>query len=154
MNHVVHAHIKSIMPENLTPADPVFLGGGSRPNARFQELCALAGIEPRTNIETGAQEASARYAKLHPTCRSDWVGYGARRSLLRMVDKFTWQREKIRKKADIRGVSSGWRKVTPTASLSSNSPPPSSRMPQCRDAAKLQPEKYSCRMLTNAWPNA
>lgn len=57
MNRVMHAHIKSIMPEKLDPHDPVFLGGGARPNARFQELCDLAGIKPRTNIETGEQEA-------------------------------------------------------------------------------------------------
>jgi hypothetical protein len=56
MNRVVHAHIKSIMPENHDPEAPVFLGGGSRPNARFQELCDLAGIKPRINVETGADE--------------------------------------------------------------------------------------------------
>ena len=38
------------------PDDPVFLGGGSRPNARFQELCDLAGIKPKTNVETGEDE--------------------------------------------------------------------------------------------------
>jgi hypothetical protein len=56
LNHVVHAHLKSILPENLGVDEPVFLGGGARPNARFQELCALAGIRPRTNVETGAEE--------------------------------------------------------------------------------------------------
>jgi hypothetical protein len=56
MNHVVHAHLKSILPENLSSEAPVFLGGGARPNARFQELCALAGIRPRTDVETGAEE--------------------------------------------------------------------------------------------------
>ena len=56
MNRVVHAHLKSIMPENPRPDAPVFLGGGARPNARFQELCALAGIKPRTNVETGEDE--------------------------------------------------------------------------------------------------
>src|SRR5215469_5126220 len=53
---VVNAHLKSIMPENAHPDEPVFLGGGARPNARFQELCALAGIKPRKNIETGLDE--------------------------------------------------------------------------------------------------
>ena len=33
-----------------------FPGRGARPNARFQELCALAGIRPRTNVETGVEE--------------------------------------------------------------------------------------------------
>jgi hypothetical protein len=56
MNHVVHAHLQSILPEPLSPDAPVFLGGGARPNARFQELCALAGIRPRMNVETGADE--------------------------------------------------------------------------------------------------
>ena len=33
------------------PADgPVFLGGGARPNARFQALCNLAGIRPKTDV--------------------------------------------------------------------------------------------------------
>jgi integrase len=67
MNRVVHAHIKSIMPENPTPQDPVFLGGGSRPNARFQELCDLAGISPRTNIETREDE-SWELKDLRKTC--------------------------------------------------------------------------------------
>ena len=56
MNRVVHAHIKSIMPENPAPDDPVFLGGGSRPNARFQELCNLAGIKQKIDVETGKDE--------------------------------------------------------------------------------------------------
>jgi hypothetical protein len=43
MNQFVHAHIKSSMPENPAPGDPVFLGGGSRPNARFQELRESSG---------------------------------------------------------------------------------------------------------------
>ncbi len=34
------------MPENPAPDDPIFLGGGSRHNARFQELCNLAGTKP------------------------------------------------------------------------------------------------------------
>jgi hypothetical protein len=56
MNRVVHAHFRSIMPEGPRPEHPVFLGGGARPNARFQELCALAGIRPRANPETGSDE--------------------------------------------------------------------------------------------------
>jgi hypothetical protein len=56
MNRVVHAHIKSIMPVNPAPDDPVFLGGSERPNARFQELCKFAGVRPRTNVETGKEE--------------------------------------------------------------------------------------------------
>lgn len=56
MNRTVHAHIKAIMPENPCPDEPVFLGGGSRPNARFQCLCRLADIKPRMNIEMGKEE--------------------------------------------------------------------------------------------------
>jgi len=53
MNRTVHAHIKSIMPEHPDPDAPVFLGGGTRPNDRFRKLCNLAGIEPKTSVETG-----------------------------------------------------------------------------------------------------
>jgi len=56
MNRVVHAHLKSLVPENPKPDAPVFLGGGSRPNERFQKLCALAQIKPKTNFETGKEE--------------------------------------------------------------------------------------------------
>lgn len=56
MNHVVRAHLKSILPENSSPEARVFFGGEGRPNARFQELCALAGIRPRTNVEFGVDE--------------------------------------------------------------------------------------------------
>jgi triacylglycerol esterase/lipase EstA (alpha/beta hydrolase family) len=45
------------MPESPSPGAPVFLGGGARPNARFQEVCGLAGIQPRASIETGRDEA-------------------------------------------------------------------------------------------------
>jgi len=52
MNRAVHSHMKSIMPDVPQPDDPVFLGGGSRPNSRFRQLCSLAGIEPKKNVET------------------------------------------------------------------------------------------------------
>jgi integrase len=56
MNRAVHAHLKAIMPESPRPDVPVFLGGGTRPNAHFQRLCGLAGIKPRANAETGEEE--------------------------------------------------------------------------------------------------
>ena len=56
INRVVHAHIKSLLSDNPCPDSPVFLGGGSRPNVRFRELCNLAGIKPKYNIETGREE--------------------------------------------------------------------------------------------------
>jgi hypothetical protein len=56
MNRIVHTHIKAIMPSNPHPDSPVFIGGGARPNSRFQGLCALAGTMPRANVETGQDE--------------------------------------------------------------------------------------------------
>jgi hypothetical protein len=56
MNRAVHAHIKSISPPGPAPGAAVFLGGGARPNARFRELCELAGVRPRSNAETGTDE--------------------------------------------------------------------------------------------------
>jgi integrase len=67
MNRVVHAHIKNLMPENPGPDDTVFLGGGARPNARFQRLCEIAGIPPKKNIETGEDE-SWELKDLRKTC--------------------------------------------------------------------------------------
>ena len=67
MNHVVHAHIRSIMPKNSQPDDPVFLGGGSRPNRRFRDLCDLAGIKPKLNAETG-KETPWLLKDLRKTC--------------------------------------------------------------------------------------
>jgi len=59
---VVHAHLKSIMPDNPRPDAPIFRGGGARPNARFQALCDLADIKPRTDIETGEDKPWERIA--------------------------------------------------------------------------------------------
>jgi integrase len=56
MNRVVQAHVKSIMPEHLKPNDPVMLGGGCRPNARFEELCKLAGIKPKRDVDSGEEK--------------------------------------------------------------------------------------------------
>jgi hypothetical protein len=56
MNRAVHFHIKSIMPENANPDEPLFIGGSARPNARFQQLCGLAAIKPKSNLDTGADE--------------------------------------------------------------------------------------------------
>ena len=56
MNRVVHAHIKSLMPDSPDPDAPVFFGGGSRPNERFRMLCDLAGVKPKTDVENGEQK--------------------------------------------------------------------------------------------------
>lgn len=52
LGRVVHAHLRAIMPSKVEPSSPVFRGGGSRPNLRFQELCQLAGIRPKTDVES------------------------------------------------------------------------------------------------------
>lgn len=52
MNRLVHAHL-SILPPDPHPNEPVFRAGGARPNARFQELCKIAGIKPKLDVETG-----------------------------------------------------------------------------------------------------
>jgi integrase len=56
MNRVVHAHIRSLMPDTPEPDAPVFLGGSARPNRVFQEICKLAGIKNKANFETGEEE--------------------------------------------------------------------------------------------------
>ena len=48
---------KSISPPELEPSSPVFLGGGSRPNNRFQHLCRLAGVGLKTDMGTGSERA-------------------------------------------------------------------------------------------------
>lgn len=67
MNRAMHAHIKSIIPANPQLDDPVFQGGSARPNVRFQTLCQLAGIKPKSNTETGAEE-SWELKDLRKTC--------------------------------------------------------------------------------------
>jgi hypothetical protein len=55
------------MPQSPCLDDPVFAGGGSRPNLRFGQLCDLAGIIPKTDVETG--EAKSWVLKdLRKTC--------------------------------------------------------------------------------------
>lgn len=67
MNRVVHAHIKSIMPAAPEPNCPVFIGGGARPNARFQQLCKLAGVKPKMDTQTG-EERPWLLKDLRKTC--------------------------------------------------------------------------------------
>ncbi len=57
MNRVVHAHVKSLMQDGTQPETQLVLGGGSRPNARFKELCNLAGISSKSNLESGVESA-------------------------------------------------------------------------------------------------
>ena len=44
------------MPENPNPNAPVFLGGGTRQNKGFRELCKIANIRAKTNVETGNEK--------------------------------------------------------------------------------------------------
>ena len=57
MNPVVHAHLRSILPDDPRPDEPVVLGRGSRLNVRFQELCTLAGIRAKKDAVTGEDHA-------------------------------------------------------------------------------------------------
>lgn len=56
MNHVVHAHFRSLVHDSVDPETPVFEGGGSRPNKCFRELCNLASIKPKTDLEAGERK--------------------------------------------------------------------------------------------------
>ena len=56
MNRVIHAHLKGLHTEHVHPNAPVFLGGGSRPNVRFRQLCDLAGIAAKTDVDTGERK--------------------------------------------------------------------------------------------------
>lgn len=67
INRLVHAHLRSIMPDNPRPDSPVFLGGGARPNTRFETPCVLAGIKPGMDIETGRDEPR-ELTDLRKTC--------------------------------------------------------------------------------------
>jgi triacylglycerol esterase/lipase EstA (alpha/beta hydrolase family) len=67
MNRVVHSHIKSILPETPVPDEPVCLGGGCRPNERFEELCRLPGIKPKLDVASG-KEAPWELKDLRKTC--------------------------------------------------------------------------------------
>lgn len=53
MNRTVRLHLKSLCPNEPDPDAPVFLGGGTRPNSRFRQLCELAGVSPKRDIESG-----------------------------------------------------------------------------------------------------
>ncbi len=55
MNRTVRLHLKSLRPHDPDPDAPVFLGGSSRPNNRFRELCTLAAIAHKRDIESGAE---------------------------------------------------------------------------------------------------
>jgi hypothetical protein len=55
------------MLEDPRPDAPVFLGGGARPDARFQALCGLAGIKSSLDIETG-EEKPWELKDLRKTC--------------------------------------------------------------------------------------
>jgi integrase len=57
MNRVVHSHLRNLHQEGCQPDTPVFEGGSSRPNAVFSDLCRLAKIAPKHDIETGEEHA-------------------------------------------------------------------------------------------------
>ena len=55
------------MPKSPDPDESVFRGGGSRPNMRFRNLCNLAGISPKKDVETG-EEKPWQLKDLRKTC--------------------------------------------------------------------------------------
>ena len=132
MNRAVLAHVRSVMPANPRPDEPVFLGGGARPNARFQELCELAGIEPRADVETGRPEPW-ELKDLRKTCATYYDAHVPESSveiLGHSVGEITYRRYAHRGPArvqgdhdpaaadGVRGTSSGVRRgvpVLPTA---------------------------------------
>ena len=56
MNRTVRLHLKSICPTNVDLDSPVFRGGGTRPSSRFRELCKLAGVSTKRDIESGEEQ--------------------------------------------------------------------------------------------------
>ncbi|MFK7820291.1 MAG: tyrosine-type recombinase/integrase [Planctomycetaceae bacterium] len=71
MNRVVHDHLRSIAAGHQTPDDVVVAGGGARPNARFRQLCDLAAIGPKVNVETG-NETKWNLKDLRKTCATHY----------------------------------------------------------------------------------
>lgn len=67
LNRVVNAHIKSLLRAGTQTDAQLVLGGGARPNARFKELCKLAGIQSKTNLESG-DESPWLLKDLRKTC--------------------------------------------------------------------------------------
>ena len=53
INRTVHAHLRRIEPSIASPDEPVFAGGGARPNIRFKSLCTRAGVRLKSDLETG-----------------------------------------------------------------------------------------------------
>lgn len=56
MNRTVRLHLKNLCPADVDPDSPVFHGGGTRPNSRFRELCKLAGVSAKRDIESGEEQ--------------------------------------------------------------------------------------------------
>jgi hypothetical protein len=71
MNRVVHSHIKSVMPEHPLSDTPVCLGGGCRPNERFEELCRLASVKLKLDVESG-KEQPWELKDLRKTCATHY----------------------------------------------------------------------------------
>lgn len=67
MNRTVRLHLKSIRPEQLDLDAPVFVGGGSRPNIIFRQLCKLAEVAPKRDMESG-EECPWVLKDLRKTC--------------------------------------------------------------------------------------
>ena len=55
------------MPRDPKPSEPVLVGGSARPIHWFIQLCALAGIRPKIDVETG-EERPWLLKDLRKTC--------------------------------------------------------------------------------------
>lgn len=55
MNRTVRLHLKSNRHEQQDLDAPVFVGGGSRPNNRFRELCESSNVSPKRSAESGEE---------------------------------------------------------------------------------------------------
>lgn len=71
MNRTVRLHLTSIQPELLDLDAPVFLDGGSRPNEVFRQLCQLAEVAPKRDVETG-DECPWVLKDLRKTCATHY----------------------------------------------------------------------------------
>ncbi|MEO5876450.1 MAG: TauD/TfdA family dioxygenase [Streptosporangiaceae bacterium] len=59
MNRTVRLHLKNLRADEADPDAPVFLGGGSRPNKRFRQLCMPFAIYVGDGSALGRDEAEA-----------------------------------------------------------------------------------------------
>lgn len=67
MNRVVHSHLRILQHDSCKPDDSVFEGGSSRPNVVFKQLCEIANLSPKRDIQTD-EESPWLLKDLRKTC--------------------------------------------------------------------------------------